>query len=218
MAWSVVALLVAAVVVAARWAMRRTDALGRSRRFPVASLVLLVVPAGVLAVPVLRHHGLEDRLSRAATALVGHRVEVHCQTAGEQFVHAGADLGYVAFGPDGRPEPRTVLAREPCAALQAYLDGSRVNPSRDQVVAVHVLSHEARHLAGTVDEARAECEAVQRDAHTARLLGARDADAHRLARLYWAVEHPGLPEAYRSGECAEGAAWDEHLPDAPWAR
>lgn len=216
--WCVAGLLTTAVVVAVRWSVHRVDAIGRARGFPVVSVVLLVVPACVLAVPVWRHDRLEGRLGAAATVLVGHRVEVHCHTAGEEFVHVGAELGSVRFDEDGVPERRTTLVRRTCDALQSYLDGRGTRPAPEQVVAVHVLSHEARHLAGTTDEAHAECEAVQRDAAAARALGATAQDAHRLARLYWAVDYPGLPDAYRSGSCGPGGSWDEHLPDPPWAR
>jgi hypothetical protein len=218
LAWCVAGLLAAAVAVAVRWVLGRTDSLGRPRRFPVVSVTLLVVPACAFAVPVWRHARLEDRLGRAATSLVGHRVEVHCQGLGEEFVHAGSELGSVAFDEDGIPDRRTVISRETCGALQDYLDGDRRRPTPEQVIAVHVLTHESRHLAGMLEEARAECEAVQRDAVTARLLGASPADAQRLARLYWAVDYPGMPEAYRSTSCTGGGSWDEHLPDAPWAR
>ena len=218
LSWCIAGLLAAAVAVAVRWCLRRTDALGRPRRFPVVSVALLVLPACAFAVPVWQHHRLQDRLGQAASALVARHVEVHCQTVGEEFVHAGSELGRVDFDADGQPERSTVISREPCGALQGYLDARGRRPSPEQVVAVHVLSHESRHLAGTLEEARAECEAVQRDAATAMLLGASEADAHRLARLYWAVDYPGMPEGYRSSDCAPGGAWDEHLPDAPWSR
>lgn len=143
---------------------------------------------------------------------------MHCQTLGEQFVHAGSELGWVGFDAGRAPENSTVITREPSAELQPYPDGEGVGPTPGQVIAVHVLSHESRHLAGTQDEARAECEAVQRDAATARLLGASAADAHRLAGLHWAVDYPTMPDTYRSADCIPGGRWDEHLPDAPWTR
>jgi hypothetical protein len=218
LAWCVAALLAAAVAVVGRWVLRRTDALGRPRRFPVASLVLLVVPAGVLGVPVWRHEQLQHRLGQVASRLSGREVGVHCLTLGEEFVHAGSELGWVGFDADGQPERSTEITREPCGDLQSYLDHHGVAPTPEQVIAVHVLSHESRHLAGTRDEAEAECEAVQRDAETARLLGASAANARRLARLYWAVDYPNMPDAYRSADCVPGGRWDEHLPDAPWNR
>jgi hypothetical protein len=215
--WCAVALLVAAVAVAAHWWRRRRDALGRPRGFPFVSVGLLAV-AGVLGlVPGLQHARLEHRLADAASALTGRRVEVHCQTLGEAFVDTDGHLGYVAWGPDGVPEARTTIKREPCAALDAYLGSGHAAPTDVEVQAVHVLSHESRHMAGVTDEALAECQAMQRDAMAARLLGASVAQARRVARYYWMVFYPRMPDDYRASACAPGAAWDEHLPDAPWA-
>jgi hypothetical protein len=89
-------------------------------------------------------------------------------------------------------------------------------PSRDQVVAVHVLTHEAMHLSGRLGEAEAECAAVQRDAHTARLLGAEPAAAARLAAIYWGEVYPLMPDRYRSEQCQPGRSMDQRLADAPW--
>jgi hypothetical protein len=72
------------------------------------------------------------------------------------------------------------------------------------------------HLSGRPGEAVAECAAVQRDAHTARLLGARPADAAALAAAHWRNIYPLMPDGYRSGDCRPGGRQDEGLPDAPW--
>ena len=82
-------------------------------------------------------------------------------------------------------------------------------PTRDQVEAVHVLTHEAMHLSGRLEEAAAECAAVQRDAHTARLLGAP-------AAAYWRDVYPLMPDGYRSADCRPGGTLDDGLTDAPW--
>jgi hypothetical protein len=108
------------------------------------------------------------------------------------------------------------IKRDQCHHLAAYVRSGARRPTRDQVVAVHVLTHEAVHMSGRLDEAVAECAAVQRDAQTARLLGARPADAAALAATYWANIYPLMPDRYRSGECRPGGAMDEGLADAPW--
>jgi hypothetical protein len=84
------------------------------------------------------------------------------------------------------------------------------------VVAVHVLTHEAMHLSGQLNEAAAECAAVQRDARTARLLGAPDSAAAELAAAYWRNLYPLMPDGYRSAGCRQGGPLDEGLTDAPW--
>lgn len=215
--WFAMGFLAVATLVAVRWLLAGPDSLGRERAFPVVSVVTLALLGGGMLVPVVRHQRLESRLDSAASALVGAPAQVHCQTLGQQFVDAGAELGYVRYGPDGVPEHETLIKRTQCRALASYLRSDREDPDPDQVVAVHILSHEARHMAGTKDEAQAECEAMQRDAWAARLLGATDEQAHRLARAYWLVVYPTMNDAYSSPECRPGGVLDERLQLAPWA-
>jgi hypothetical protein len=208
--------ILAALAVSARWWVRRYDALGRPRTFPYLGVGLLVVLALGIAVPSYLRHREEDRLSLVATQLAGVQAKVHCQTIGAEMVDVGSELGWVRWGPDGVPEHQTLIKHGPCRALRAYLASSKQRPSDDEVIAVHVLTHESMHMRGLTAESAAECAAVQRDAMTARLLGADPAAASALAHRYWAQVYPQMPEDYRSGECTAGGTLDEHLPDAPW--
>ena len=208
--------LVAAAGLAGRWATARRDALGRPRDFPVWSVTVLVVLALVAAIPGAQRRIEEHRLASVASRLVGADVSVHCQSSAAAFVDAGSELGYVLFDEDGVPEPRTTIKRDQCRDLRRYLDSDKHRPSEAEVVAVHVLTHEAMHMRGETDEAVTECEAVQRDALTARMLGASLEDAAALARRYWRVVYPFMPEEYRSRDCRPGGPLDEGLPSAPW--
>jgi hypothetical protein len=127
--------------------------------------------------------------------LVGAHVKVHCQTAGQEFVDAGAEFGYVRWGADGVPEHQTLIKREQCAALRSYLRSSKHTPTESQVVAVHILTHESMHMRG-----------------------ASNTDAAALARRYWLALYPRMSEDYRSPDCRAGGALDERLPDAPGER
>jgi hypothetical protein len=200
-----------------RWLTRQRDELGRPRPFPTISVSLLAVLAVALAVPVVRRHSEESRLSRVASALVGHRVHVHCQSIGQALADLGAELGYVRYDAAGRPEPRTTIKRDPCGQLRKYYSGHRSRPSFDMVVAVHVLTHESMHMRGLTNEAAAECAALQRDETTAQLLGATAAQARELARDYWLTVYPDMPSDYRDGGCVPGGPADERLDTAPWA-
>ncbi len=215
--WFAIGLFAGAGVLASRWLRRRRDALGRAKPFPTVSVLLLVALGAGALVPVIRHHRLETRLESVASALVGAPVTVHCQTAGKQLVDVGQELGYVRYGPDGVPARATLIKRDQCSDLRDYLGSDKDSPSPDQVVAVHVLSHEARHMAGITDEAIAECGAMQRDARTAQLLGADPTQAQRLARQYWLTVYPRMADDYRSSQCQPGGSLDERLPAAPWS-
>jgi hypothetical protein len=154
----------------------------------------------------------ERRLGATASVLAGAPVAVRCQSLGQAVLDGGPELGHVRWRSDGTPEPWALIKRDQCRHLAA----DKRRPTRDEVVAVHVLTHEAMHLAGRLGEAGAECAAVQRDAHTARLLGAEPADAARAAATYWREVYPLMPGGYRSEQRQGGGSMDEGLADAPW--
>lgn len=218
-------LLIFAVVAAAgagslsiRWYLRRYDALGRRRRFPTISVSLLVVLAILLAIPTFLRHREEAKLDRVASGLVGAHATVHCETLGNSFTDLSGDLGFVKFGADGVPAHHATIARAQCSDLKHYYDGDQAHPSLDEVIAVHVLTHESMHMRGQPVEALAECEAMQRDAETAQLLGATPQEGLDLAREYWLEVYPNMSDTYRSGDCKLGGELDEGRPDPPWTR
>ncbi len=200
-----------------RWAVHRVDALGRPEPFPVVGAAMPLVLAVVVAVPAIRHAQLESRLSGVATRAVGHAVTVRCQTLGDTWLSAHPERGYVRFDADGVPEPVAVITYDTCRTLGDWVRSNHRSASLEEVIAVHVLTHEIMHLTGVADEAIADCRAVQRDAATARQLGAPAAVGADIARRYYAEVQPQLPEAYRSADCRAGGALDERLADTPWA-
>ena len=217
MTYVALALVAAALVLLGRWVARPYDALGRRKSAPLVSVLVLAGVGLGLLVPVVRHARLEHRLDDVASTLVGVPVAVHCQTAGEELFDIGSELGFVRADAAGRPERATLIKRGPCRRLADYVRSDKSSPSRDEIIAVHVLSHEARHMAGQMTEALAECEAMQRDARTAELLGADPAQARALAAAYWDQVYPLMDDGYRTGECAPGGPLDEHLGNGPWA-
>jgi hypothetical protein len=172
------------------------------------AMVLLVTGAVTY-----RHDQLELRLAHAAKDLVGAPVTVHCQGVGGALTDATAELGFVRWTAAGTPEHATTIKYEQCRDLRAYLHHHGRHPSPEQVIAVHVLTHESMHMRGQLSEAAAECEAIQRDARMARDLGATAADAAALAAAYWRIDYPRMPDDYRTTACAPGGDLDEHLPD-----
>jgi len=207
--------LVLAAGLSVRWVLTRVDVLGRIAPFPKISVGLCLAVAVGCAVPLVLHARLEDRLEDAATQVAGGPVGVHCQTPGETWTDAGAELGYVRWGPDGVPERKTLITYGACADLRSWLSSDKRNPRLEQVVAVHVLTHETMHMVGLTDEAQAECAAMQRDARMAQALGATPAQAQALDHRYWVDVYPRMPDGYTGG-CGAGAPWDEHLPGPPW--
>lgn len=216
MHWLGLLALAAAGGVVVRWMLARTDALGRPRAFPWLGVGLLAVAGLAALTPWFLRVRLESRLSAAATEIVGHPVDVHCQSFGQAFVDVGAEFGYVVFTSDGRPEPRTLIKRQQCSDLRGYLASDFDAPTHDHVVALHTLTHETVHMSGISNEAETECLAVQLDARMAGLLGADPEEAAAAAALYWSTVYPRMPDGYRSSECGPGGALDRGGDDAPW--
>jgi hypothetical protein len=160
----------------------------------IGLLMLSVLAVLGCAVPVLRDVRLERTLSLAARSIVGVPVRVNCQSTGASMVDPSGDLGHVRFGPDGVPEREALLKRPQCRAIARWRDGGREDPDSEQVIALHVLTHEAMHMRGLVTESAAECAAVQRDAAMARALGGSPSEAALLARRYWLEVYPMLVE------------------------
>jgi len=210
---SVVAALGAAALLL-RW-LASTRASGGA--FPAISVGSCAVLAVVATLPVVVRANLDNRLGHAASNLIGISVKVNCQTLTGSAVDMGNELGWVAWGPDGAPEHKTLIKHQQCNDLQAYLDSNKRHPSDEQVQAVHVLTHESMHMAGNKDEAVAECYATQHDTEMAELLGASPADAHQLAVRYWRLFYPRMPDAYTSADCQPGGRLDLHLPTPAWS-
>jgi hypothetical protein len=203
--WGALVAALLTVSVGVRWALTRVDTLGRSRPFPVVSVAVLALGAVALATPGVLRVRLEHRLSAVTTVLAGVPTTVHCQSFGQSMVDAGNELGFVRWGANGTPEHATLIKRDQCNDLNAYLRSNHRTPTEQQVVAVHVLTHEAMHMAGLTAESAAECAAVHKDARTAELLGATPEEARALADRYWRTVYPRLTDEYRSAACTPPA-------------
>ena len=94
--------------------------------------------------------------------------------------------------------------------------------SDKELWSLNMFTHESMHVRGEMDEARTECQAVQRNYRAAKLLGVPDETARRNALDYYHngyqnhAQIGGMQAAYYSVECAPGKAMDEHLPDSIW--
>lgn len=179
---------------------------------PIA--VLLIGACTVIGVLETRLLVREHQWSAAASTLLGEEVSVHCQRMLVYAFDISPVLGFVPLDPaTGAPAKETWLRRDTCDALADWDPGS---PSDSGVRAVHILTHEAMHMAGERDEARTECLAIQRNAAMAMVLGATKEQARGLSYRYWSALSSGLPHQYQSQECRPGGGWDENLETSPW--
>lgn len=208
-----VRLIIVVVLLAGGAVLTVRQAMGHAHRL---ALSLVLVPMIVLAWFEYENHEADLTMSHAASVLAGRPVHVTCQRLTGTFVDAGAELGYVQWGPGGAPGDETVLKYDACKAVYDWMGSDKQDPSEMEVVAVHVLAHESQHLAGVQSEAVAECYSVQTTEQAALLLGATAAQARALAVQYATQVYPRMPDDYRSADCKDGGMLDLHPDSSAW--
>jgi hypothetical protein len=189
------------------------------RRVPWIGVAALAVPLLLLGWTERQWVSAEREFSAASRAVAPDGPGVHCQRLGETFTYAGAELGHVMFDDRGRPDGPAMVSYESCQHLTAFLhadDAAKRAAPLAQLIAVHVLTHEAVHMTGVLDESDTECQAMQRDVDVAAALGASPATARAHASRYAAQVYPRMPSEYRATQCHEGGSLDETPDDGVW--
>ena len=207
-----------AVVALAAWAgwLLFRGVVGRS--VPWIGLALIVLPLVALGWTERQWISAEQHFSAVVRTLQPLAPGVHCQRLGESFTANAWELGHVMFE-DGVPTGPAVLSYQACQDLTSYWRSSsqeKSNPTREQIIAVHVLSHEAVHLNGIMNEALTECSAMQRDAAVAQRLGATPAQGRVLAERYAGAIYPMMPSDYVTKDCVKDGPLDKTPGDGIW--
>lgn len=182
-------------------------------------LALVLTLAVLFAWPTVHRWYFEHFLSMKATALAdNHRAKVHCNTVFDTML----DPAMLAAG-HANPQTGQIGIQHPwCDRLSSYLR----HPSRateEELSSLNMFTHESMHVRGELDEAKTECEAVQRNYRAAKLLGVPDDIARQNALDYYNTLYKrravigGLAGSYYSDQCAPGKTLDEHLEDSTWA-
>lgn len=138
---------------------------------------------------------------KAIAPITGPGKDVHCQRILSTFLFAGTEAGHVMYNADGTISRQALLTYRTCHDLGAFMASSKKNPTLGQIAAVHVLTHEAEHLAGIKIEAAAECKAMQDDYGVALRLGASSLVAKGIQLRYAREIYPQMPDDYRSRDC-----------------
>jgi hypothetical protein len=182
-------------------------------------LALVSALAFACAWPPVHTWYFEGLLSRKATELTdNHRATVHCNTLFDTML----DPEMLAAG-HANPRTGKIALQSPwCDVLMSYLSHPGRATQRE-IESLNMLTHESMHVRGELNEARTECQAVQRNYRAAKLLGVPDRIAKQNALEYFNTTYQErgdsgpLQASYYSKECAPGKSWDEHLSDSTWA-
>lgn len=161
---------------------------------------------------------LEHKAEKIATQLAdGRKASFHCNS----FVDALYDNDTFAAG-HASPETGRIVFQIPwCDRLLDYLDHP-AKANREELHSLNMLTHESMHVRGEMNEATTECQGIQRNYRTAKLLGISDNIAKRNALNIYNINYQYLKYApqrvanYYSDQCAPNMELDEHLPDSTW--
>ncbi len=155
---------------------------------------------------------LERKMTQVASELAGKPADVHCNSMIDELTdkhNAHFTAGYALFS-----SGQIVLRPRWCSEIKRYMEAPE-NATLDGIYTLNLLTHEAMHIRGERIEAITECQAVQRNHHTAQMLGVSEALASKHAKLYYTEIYPKLN--YFSDDCAENKPLDERLSNAPWS-
>ena len=208
---------------------RRLNRLGRrhatlSRRY--RRDVARCLAANAEAVSAQREHvrALEEQLGEVATELAGRTAAAKCSLT--RWSRKETISGYVRGGSaDMNLAPGVCLALHRLVVLGEKPDLACLPRSRkadfpscsteaeETVFAISTVAHEAEHIGGVENEARAECFGLQQVPEAARALGL-DRGGRNLAWYAWRFSQS--PKGYRSKECRPGGELDRSPETRSW--
>jgi hypothetical protein len=182
-------------------------------------LGLVLSLAVIFAYPPVHTWYFQWFLSRKATELAeNHRASVHCNTAFDTMVDPE-----MLFAGHANPRTGKIALQAPwCDVLRAYLHHPE-RADRRELDSLDIFTHESMHIRGEMNEARTECQAIQRNYRSAKLLGVSDDIAKQNALDIYNINYQdrgrigGMQSAYYSDQCAPGKDMDEQLPDSTWS-
>jgi hypothetical protein len=188
---------------------------------PSISIPYVLITAAIAAAfayTPLRYAHFERFLTQKAQLLSeSTKAVVHCNT----FVDSMLDSNVFAAGHANRETGLIVLQHPWCGDMMDHLQHpEKADPKG--IHSVHLFTHETMHIRGEMNEAATDCQAIQRYARAAVLLGIPEAIGKTHGMFYYNGLYKqrgvigGMAGQYYSDQCAPGRAMDEQLIDSTW--
>ena len=167
---------------------------------------------------------LEERLGEVATELAGRTAGANCSLTRwsrketiSGYVRDGSAVMHLAPGVCLALYRFVVLGEQPdlaCLPRSRKTGFSSCSTEAEETVfAISTVAHEAEHIGGVENEARAECFGLQQVPEAARALGL-DRGGRTLAWYAWRFSQS--PKGYRSKECRPGGKLDRSPETRSW--
>lgn len=181
-------------------------------KVPVKLVVFLSVLLVLVGGSEARWQYLHWSASSALKEVTGNpNATLQCQRLSELWIDM--DSGSIGGKVSGARVNIATMKYGQCAELFSWMQSwDKSNPSMEQVVAVHVLTHEGIHTTGEFNEAVTECTAIQRDSMMVTKLGADKDTGLLLQKMYFENMYPKMSSAYQLGGCTIDNKFDSLLP------
>ena len=180
---------------------------------PVKGYILtLSILAIACAWPAIKTYRLEAFLSEKASIIAERpNIKVKCNSIfGSIFNGQGLDNN---LGTARISQGEIFFENNWCSNFQKYLSNPE-HPSKEELIAMHVFTHEVMHVRGEKNEKKTDCQAIQRNHHVGELLGIDPNTARRNAKKYYNTYYKQHP--YHSKHCVRKGKFDERLDDPIW--
>jgi len=201
----VLTVVTVALLALAVWRGRSLAEPSGSRRVAVVLFLVPTLAFGWAAAVEFRHQWSQRQATAVTRALTGNPAATSvCQRFAPDLLDVQQIRGHVM---SDQPDVAH-LRRSTCNDFFRWLASDKAHPTEAEVVALHVVVHEAMHVGGEFAEAAAECTAMQHDAEAAAMLGAAPEEARALAEAYFRDVYPRMPDEYRSGDCSADGPLD----------
>ncbi|MFT5895389.1 MAG: hypothetical protein ACI8VW_002263 [bacterium] len=161
--------------------------------------------------PIFSHWSFERKLTHVTQELANFKpANVECQSATSSIFDTTnswiAGYAYIDTG-------EVVFKSGWCKRLKNYLKDPAAADYKERY-SIQLLAHEAMHVRGERNEQHTECQAIQRNYRTARMMGVPEKHAVQHSVNYYLYEYPKHP--YYDPECKPGSEMDESLNDSTW--
>ncbi len=174
----------------------------------LATLLLLLISSIWLPVKYWR---LETFLSEKSSLLADSRnVKLHCNSVVDSIF----DNSLNVVGHANYKTGEIVFQHSWCKNIMEYLDHPE-QVTKNELISLHVFTHETMHIRGEMNEKNTECQAIQRNYRVAKLLGIPDSIAKKNALKYYNDYYPSHP--YFSPECKKNGELDEKIDNSIWS-
>lgn len=161
--------------------------------------------------PIYNHWAFERKITQVTNHLADLKpTNVECQSATSSIFDSTNSwwAGYT-FIDTGE----VVFKSGWCERLKNYLKAP-AEADYSERYSIQLLAHEAMHVRGETNELYTECQAIQRNYRTARMMGVPEEYAVLHSVNYYLNEYPKHP--YYDPNCKPGSELDEELTDSTW--